>query len=168
MAVAAVPASDDEDDVQALVASARAAPAAADAWSCACWSATSVAWSFCTSALEAADVPLPLGVEVLAEAADDEDDVEVDAEDDWADSSEARVAWAEANEAWASMTAVWSELGSRVARTCPAATCWPTDTSTVPTVPATANTRSACCTGVTVPIEEMVASTFPVSTAAVR
>ena len=94
-------------------------------------------------------------------------DVEVDASV-WAVSSEASVACAEASATWALMTAVWSDVGSSDATTCPADTCWPTFTSTVPTVPAVANVRSACWTGVTVPTLETVATAEPIATGAVR
>ena len=115
-----------------VVAVASAAPAADAAASCVCWSATSVAWSFATSALDPVEPgpvvpdvadPLPewLPVELL-EPVELPADVDVDASV-WAVSSEASVACADASATCASMTAVWSDVGSSDATTCPAVTC---------------------------------------------
>jgi hypothetical protein len=80
----------------------------------------------------------------------------------------ASVAWAEANDAWAESTAALSVATSSDARVWPWVTTWPTDTSTVLTVPDALKSRLAWLTGVMVPTESRVARTVPVPTTAVR
>jgi hypothetical protein len=77
-------------------------------------------------------------------------------------------AWAEASEAWAESTAALSVATSSDARVWPWVTTWPTETSTLLTVPEASKLRLAWLTGVMVPTESRVARTVPVPTAAVR
>jgi Na+-transporting methylmalonyl-CoA/oxaloacetate decarboxylase gamma subunit len=86
----------------------------------------------------------------------------------WLVSALARVALAEASDAWAEITAALSVARSSDAKVWPAATAWPTDTSTALTVPEALKLRSAWLTGVMVPTESSVDSTVPVPTRAVR
>ena len=169
--------------VHVVVATCSAVPAAEAASSWRCWSATSVAWSLVTSALvplppdvpvegtvvavslpppDPPEDPVPVDVPVPVE------DVDVVAASAWVVSSEARVAWADARLASAVTTADCSDVGSSVATTWPAVTCWPTVTLTVPTVPGAVKVRFACWTGVMVPTVDSVATADPVSTWAVR
>ncbi len=78
------------------------------------------------------------------------------------------VAVADASVAWADTTAALRSATSRDANVCPSVTVWPTDTSTVLTVPDTLKLRFAWLTGVIVPTEVRVATTVPVPTAEVR
>lgn len=86
----------------------------------------------------------------------------------WLLSALAKVALAEASDAWAEITAASSVARSSDAKVWPAATDWPTDTSTALTVPEALKLRSAWLTGVMVPTESSVDSTVPVPTRAVR
>ena len=86
----------------------------------------------------------------------------------WLVSALARVALAEASDAWAEITAALSVARSSDANVWPAATDWPTDTSTALTVPEALKLRSAWLTGVMVPTESSVDSTVPEPTRAVR
>jgi hypothetical protein len=73
------PVPDEVEAVQTVVASVRAAPAAAAAWSCLCWSATRAAWRRATSALEADEaVPEPVAAPEVAADVRSADEVGVD------------------------------------------------------------------------------------------
>jgi hypothetical protein len=86
----------------------------------------------------------------------------------WLASALARVALAEASDAWAEVTVASSVARSSDAKVWPAATDWPTETSTALTVPEALKLRSAWSTGVMVPTESSVDTTVPLPTTAVR
>jgi hypothetical protein len=159
----------------AAVAAWRLVPAKAESVSSWDWSETSVACNAATD--EEADDPPPdpedpvVPVVVVAwdevpEVVEDVAVVVVVAVS--LASALASVAWAEASDACAESTAALSVATSSDARVWPWATAWPTETSTVLTVPDASKLRFAWLTGVMVPTESRVARTVPVPTSAVR
>jgi hypothetical protein len=153
-----------------LVAAVSAALAAAESASACFWSATSVAcnlatcWACCVDDAVVPDEGVADGV-VVAVVADADDVLVVSVS---LASAAARVAWAEATLARAWVTAAWRVDRSSDARVWPAATFWPTVTSTAATVPEALKLRSAWLTGVMVPTSSRVDWTVPVLTSAVR
>jgi hypothetical protein len=101
-------------------------------------------------------------------------DVDAELEDDdvadavWLAWSLARVSCAVVTPPLAASTALFSEVGSSVARVCPAVTWSPVFTGTAATVPATGKDAATLAAELTVPTDRTTCSTEPVPAVAVR
>ncbi len=165
---------------QAVWAWANAVAAVAESASAVCWAVTTACWASAkvgrpfaavTNEAVVAAAPVVDGVPPAADELelepDEPDELELEP-DDWDDSSSESLACAEVRVDWADDTVWVSDVGSTVARGCPAVTCWPTATFTAETVPATWKSAVAWLTGSALPETVSVCRTEVVVARAVR
>jgi hypothetical protein len=169
---------------QAVCASPRADSAVASSVSVVCWAATTACCAWARLDVEPLG-PVPEGVvvdvvvvvdgaalvvgeELALEGVVEDEGVEEESVDDWADSSSVSLASAAESLVWAEETSISRVVVSNEASASPAVTCWFKETSTVDTVPATWNSAVAWWTADAFPETSRVLRTVAVVDVPVR